>query len=83
MKLLQILINILIIGLFLFSKLLPYKDNLHNPYKDIFNFFGSVYTPIFNFLKQFINPFQVGQGISVDLTQIVLLLILLFINFII
>lgn len=73
------LANIFIIGLFLYSKLLPYKDKLNNQYKGIFNFFNTAFAPLLNFLKRFIKPFQVGQGLSVDMTQIVLLLILLLI----
>lgn len=72
--------NIFIVGLFLYSKLLPYKDKLNNRYKGIFNFFNSVFSPVLNFLKRYIKPFQVGQGLSVDMTQIVLLLLLLLIT---
>jgi uncharacterized protein YggT (Ycf19 family) len=75
--LIPILINIMIIGLFLYSKLLPYKDKLNPQYKKIFDFFNSVFTPIFNFLKKIIRPFQVGIGLSVDMSQIVLLIVLL------
>ena len=74
---LPILLNVFIVGLFLYSKLLPYKDKLNNQYKGVFNFFNSVFKPILNFLKRFIKPFQVGQGLSVDLTQIILLILLL------
>ena len=74
---LSILLNIVIIGLFLYSKLLPYKDKLNNQYKGIFDFFNSVFTPILNFLKKFVTPFEVGQGLSVDLTQIILLILFL------
>ena len=71
--------NILIIGLFLYSKLLPHKDKLNNQYKGLFNFFNSVFAPILNLLKRFIKPFQVGQGLSVDMTQIILLIVFLII----
>lgn len=71
--------NIFIVGLFLYSKLLPYKDKLNNQYKGIFNFFNAVFSPILNFLKRFIKPFQVGQGLSFDMTQIVLLILFLLI----
>jgi uncharacterized protein YggT (Ycf19 family) len=71
--------NIFIVGLFLYSKLLPYKDKLNNQYKGIFNFFNAMFSPILNFLKRFIKPFQVGQGLSVDMTQIVLLILFLLI----
>lgn len=76
-------INILIIGLFLYSKLLPYKDKLTNNYKSIFDFFNSFFTPILNFLKKYIKPFEVGTGLSVDMTQIILLLFLMILNYII
>jgi hypothetical protein len=77
MRLIPILINILIVGLFLYSKLLPYKDKLNPQYKKIFDFFDNIFTPIFNFLKNIVKPFQVGLGLAVDMTQIVLLIILL------
>lgn len=77
-----VLINILIIGLFLYSKLLPHKDKLNPKYKKIFDFFNRIFSPIFNFFKRFIKPFQVGIGLYVDMSQIVLLIIfLMLLNF--
>jgi hypothetical protein len=73
------LLSILIIGLFLYSKLLPYKDRLNNNYKGVFDFFNLIFEPLFDFMKRFIKPFQVGVGLSVDMTQIVLLILLLLI----
>lgn len=78
--LVKIIINIAIVGLFLYSKLLPYKDKLDNQYKKIFNFFDQLYAPIFNFLKSIAKPVQVGNGLFVDMTQIILLLIFLLIQ---
>jgi len=78
---LPILLNVFIIGLFLYSKLLPYKDKLNNRYKGIFEFFNSIFSPVLNFLKRFVKPFQVGQGLAVDMTQIILLILfLIFLN---
>jgi uncharacterized protein YggT (Ycf19 family) len=80
---LPIVLNVFIIGLFLYSKLLPYKDKLNNRYKGIFEFFNSIFSPVLNFLKRFVKPFQVGQGLAVDMTQIILLILLLiFLNII-
>lgn len=82
MILIKILIQILVVGLFLYSKLLPYKDKLNPQYKKIFVFFNSIFSPIFNFLKTIVKPFQVGIGLSVDMSQIVLLIIfLMLLNF--
>ena len=74
-----ILINILIVGLFLYSKLLPYKDKLSPNYKKVFGFFNSTFNPIFNLLKKIFTSYPVGGGVRVDMTQIVLLLLLLII----
>ena len=77
---LRIFINILIIGLFLYSKLLPHKDKLNAKYDKVFNFFQGIFQPVLNFLKILIKPFQVGQGLAIDMTQIVLLIMLLLLN---
>ncbi|OXA73661.1 hypothetical protein B0A67_03020 [Flavobacterium aquidurense] len=82
MYILKIFIQILIVGLFLYSKLLPYKEKLNLRYRGIFNFFDSIFSPLFNFLKTMVKPFQVGVGLAVDMTQIVLLIIfLMLLNF--
>lgn len=82
-KLTPVIISILIIGLFLLSKLLPYKDKLSPKYRKAFDFFNSVLSPTLNLLKKIIKPIQVGTGLSVDMSQIVLLVVLLIaLNFI-
>jgi uncharacterized protein YggT (Ycf19 family) len=80
MFILKIFIYVLIVGLFLYSKLLPYKDKLNAKYKKIFDFFDAIFYPIFNFLRPMVKPFQVGTGLSVDMTQLVLLIILLLLS---
>lgn len=77
---LHIIINILIIGLFLYSKLLPYKDRLTGQYKQVYNFFSGIFTPVLSIFSG-IKPFQVGTGLAVDMTQILLLIILLVLNY--
>lgn len=75
--LLYILINVLIVGLFLYSKLTPYKNRLTGKYLRFFNFFESIFNPLLSFLKKIAKSAQVGNDISVDMSQIVLLLLLL------
>ncbi|MEO7769084.1 MAG: hypothetical protein ABIS01_16755 [Ferruginibacter sp.] len=75
--LLQLFLNILLIGLFLFSKLLPYRDRLNPQYKGVFNFFSSIFTPLLNGLKTIIKPFVIGLNLSLDMTQLVLFIGLL------
>ena len=74
---LYILVNVLIVGLFLYSKLTPYKNRLTGRYLKAFNFFENIFNPFLNFLKKIAKPAQVGNGIAVDMSQIILLLLLL------
>lgn len=76
-EILFLALNLLIICLFLYSKLLPHKDRLTGNYLGIFNFVNKIYTPILNFLKGIFKPAQVGVGLAVDTAQLVLLIILL------
>ncbi|MBL7727397.1 MAG: hypothetical protein JNM68_06930 [Dinghuibacter sp.] len=77
--LIYLFINFLVVALFLYSKLLPYKDRLDNRYLKVFNFCGAIFNPILGFLKGLFKPFTVGRGLQVDMTQVVLLLFLLII----
>lgn len=72
-----ILLNIFIIGLFLYSKLLPYKDKLANQYAGMFRFFQKIFEPVLGFLRKIFRPAQVGHGLAVDMAQIVLLILFL------
>jgi uncharacterized protein YggT (Ycf19 family) len=74
-----IIISIFIVGLFLYSKLLPFKNKLLPNYRKVFNFFESIFEPIINFLRNVIKPVKVGLGLSVDMSQVILLVILLII----
>jgi uncharacterized protein YggT (Ycf19 family) len=44
----------------------------------IFSFFERIFTPILDFFKGIVKPFEVGTGLAVDMSQILLLIILLF-----
>lgn len=79
MSIISLIISVLVVGLFLYSKLLPYKDKLNQKYRKIFDFFNALFSPFFSFLKKAIKPFQVGVGLFLDMSQIVLLILLLII----
>lgn len=70
-------INVLIIALFLYSKLSPYKPRLTGTYLRVFNFFERLFYPLLDILKKVVKPAQVGNGIAVDMSQIILLLLFL------
>ncbi len=75
--LLYIFVNVLVVGLFLYSKLTPYKDRLTGNYLKTFNFFDKIFNPILAIFRPMARPAQVGNGIAVDMSQIILLVILL------
>lgn len=75
--LLYILANALIVALFLYSKLTPYKAKLTGKYRAAFQFFEQIFRPMLNLLQKIAKPAQVGSGIAVDMSQVVLLIILL------
>lgn len=74
---LKLIVLVLVLGLFLHSKLAPYKDKLDVKYRKGYNFFNSIFKPLLSFLNNFFKPLNVGTGLFVDMTQIVLLLIML------
>lgn len=73
----NIIINILILALFLYSKLSPHKDRLEGKYKSTYQFFDRIFRPVLNLLQQAAKPARVGQGLAVDTSQILLLILLL------
>ena len=73
----RVILNLFIVGLFLYSKLLPYKDRLLGQYRTLFQFFESVFGPVTQMFRKFIKPVQVGQNLFVDLSQVVLLVLFL------
>lgn len=75
--LLYIFVNVLIVGLFLYSKLSPHKDRLTGGYLKTFNFFDAIFKPILAIFRPIAPPAQVGYGIAVDMSQIILIIILL------
>jgi hypothetical protein len=77
--LLLLILNTFILSLFLYSKLLPYKSNIDNKYKGVFNFFDNIFTPIIIFLKKNIKPFQIGNHLHIDLSDFILFLFLILI----
>ena len=71
------LVNVLILALFLYSKLTPYRAQLTGNYLSVFLFFDKLFQPILNILRKVAKPVNVGNGIAVDMSQILLLVILL------
>ncbi len=76
---LYIIINVLILALFLYSKLTPYKVQLTGKYQSVFLFFEKLFEPVLNLLRKIAKPAKVGNGIAVDMSQVILLILFLII----
>ena len=74
-----ILISLLIVGLFLYSKLLPYRNKLNSKYVRPFKYIDTFFAPIFSYIRRVVAPFEVGVGLSVDMSQVILLIVFLLI----
>jgi hypothetical protein len=77
--LLYILVNILIIGLFLYSQLTRSKARLNGMYLNVYNIFEGLFNPLLIFLGKIAKPVQIGNGLAIDMSQIILLVLFLFI----
>ena len=51
---------------------------LTGKYKSVFIFFERFFEPILNLLRKISKPAKVGNGIAVDMSQIILLMLFLF-----
>jgi hypothetical protein len=72
-------VAVLVVALFVYSKLTPHKSKLSGQYLQMFSFFDKVFMPILNLLRKIAKPVQVGSGIAVDMSQVILLILLLII----
>lgn len=75
--LIYIFLNLLIIALFVYSKLTPHKARLGGKFLKVYNICERIFEPVLNLLRVIAKPMQVGTGLAVDMSQILLLLILL------
>lgn len=69
----------IIIVFFIYSKVLPHKDKLDIKYLSFFNFTDKILAYILTYLQTIIPKFKVGNGLFIDLSQVLLLIILLLI----
>lgn len=72
-----IIVCMLIGGLFYYSKLTPHKDKLHDKYRKIYDIIGRIINPVLTLLNRIASPIQIGAGIYIDVSQFILLGILL------
>lgn len=76
---LKTLISLFIIALFVYMRLSPYKDKLNQRPLKVYNSLDSCIRPISSIIGKMCKPRQIGVGLYIDISSIILLLILLLI----
>lgn len=79
MILLKIAAFVLVIALFLYTKLRAVENQLDQKYQGPFKIISSIMSPVLGFFRGLIKPVQIGYGLSIDLSPFILLIILLLI----
>ena len=69
----------MILSLFIFSKLNAYEAQIYPKYSKTFGIIKLILSPILKGLGAFLKPFKIGNGLFLDVTQFVLLILLLLI----
>ena len=69
----------MVLFLFVYGKLNAYETHISPKYSKLYNVIKSIYKPVLKFLGPFFKPFKVGEGVFLDMTQIMVLIILLLI----
>ncbi len=73
----KLIVSISIIGLFVYSKLHVHENRLSPSFMRIYKPFKDILSSILLFLNKFFKPYRVGNGLFIDMSQIVLLIALL------
>lgn len=79
MLFLKILALIMVLGLFIYTKLINYEHLLAPNFKNGFARIKGIFQPIFKFFGRAFKPYKVGNGLFLDMAQLVFLVLLLFI----
>lgn len=73
----KLVIVVLILLIFIYSKIKSYQDQLFPKYKSALITIRKIIEPILNILNSFCKPIKIGDRIFIDSSQFVLLLLLL------
>ncbi len=75
----KFLLAVLIVSLFIYSKVGSFENQISEKYLKIFTIIKSIFKPVLNFLKTLFKPYKIGVNLFIDTSQIVLLILLLII----
>jgi hypothetical protein len=75
--LLKMILSMLLLLLVVYLRVQPYGDRLYDRHKSIYAVGDYCFARILRFLKERIKPLTIGVGISIDLSQVILIAIIL------
>ncbi|MFT5890382.1 MAG: hypothetical protein ACI9Y7_000472 [Dokdonia sp.] len=77
--LIELLVIFFVVIIFIYSKLKFVETKLYPKYARIFLQIKKVIEPILNFTSTILKPFKIGENLFIDSSQIIIIIILLFI----
>lgn len=75
--LLKIFLDVILIALIIYSKVSPYRDQLSSENKYRYQFVDKIISPISIKINSLIKPTSIGNGISLDLSHVILMIFLI------
>lgn len=76
-SLLKVFATLMIVALFIYSKVNIHENLISQKFTKPYSIIKSILKPILDLLKKIFRPYQIGRGLSIDTSQICLLIILL------
>lgn len=78
MLLLKFFLDILLLAIIVYSKVLPYRDRLSPSHAEYFMFMDRLISPISIRLGKVVKPVSIGNGVLLDMSHFAIMAIVIF-----
>jgi hypothetical protein len=72
----KVILYVLIVSFFVYTKALPHKFRIDPKHRGKFDFFDSIFGSALRAFDS-LKPYKIGEGLSLDMAQVVIFMILL------
>lgn len=80
---LMLLVDAALIGMYVYAKLAPHKDKLDAKHRRWYDTADSIFGGLSRSIGKSMKPYKVGEGIFLDMGQLVLFCIIVFVTLVI
>lgn len=78
-----VLVDIMLVALFLYARLLPHKDKLDAKHKRYFDMADKLFGWVLKSMEGSLKPYKVGEDLAINISQVALFALLLALHFVI